>query len=157
MKFKFLKLNIIVCAVMILTSIAAEAYPVLSLHTEGKGLFGYNNTQWDRGENESGMGGWIGSCTDPGFSRCRPPRSSSANGDNVTEVTAEQLLDIAQVKIANGSRSGSDVMLVQVAGETQTRRYEVTWSSTPVLNKPTETVGDGQVTDIVVDLTFVTI
>jgi len=150
MKEKFPKLFIAIALGFFMISSTASTKPIFELFQRDKGLFGYKVVDFTTVYDQNVDDGWTGKCHDPGLSRCRAP---GAMPDPVNESNVLNLVDQALLKIANGSRSGSKQVSVQVAGESFLRVYTVTWSATDKTARPTETSGDGQEIDILVDLT----
>ena len=150
MKERILKLVLALVIGVFMTSSIVSAKPIFELTKKNRGLFGYRVVDFTTVLNSDGHSGWSGDCHDPGFSSCRAPGSMP---DPVNETNVMDLVNDALLNIANGSRSGSKQISIQVAGESFLRVYTVTWTATDMSARPTETSGDGQEIDILVDLT----
>jgi len=129
------------------------ATEIWSLTKRNRGLFGYDEVTW---VNIPDLG-MSGNCQNPGWAGCNYLVVNDPNPDPVSDGVISEFRRNAEIKIANGSRFGSETKLVQVSGENFIRKYVVTWSATNVLHRPTETTGDGQESTISIDLTHVTI
>ncbi|MEI6507514.1 MAG: hypothetical protein WCO54_03465 [Bacteroidota bacterium] len=120
----------------------SKAYPILSRTTVG-GFFGgymYTNNhleQYDTDANGNAKFGWVVTCTNPGFTGC-PSRANlycpvippSTRPDDIDWQNAGDLLDYADIQIANGNPgdTGTKHIRVRVTGETFERDYTLTWS-----------------------------
>ncbi len=106
---------------------SAMAYNIIAVTKSDKGLFGYRDVSWQLGATgpNGNIQGWVGNCSNPGLSSCRPPSIMHDNNDYQTSLT---LLDYAENQIDKGIFNGSYEMNVQVEGENEMRTYTVTWS-----------------------------
>jgi len=140
-----------ICFVFLVISFCeVSGAEIFMITKKNRGIFGYSSVDY---QEFPGLGGAL-TCTDPGWSGCRAGMVVN-DPDFDQEEVVFKLVDDAEIEILNGSRSGQLIKLIQIAGETQTRRYVVSWTATNATRRPTETVGNGQEYTISVDVTFV--
>jgi len=137
-----MKIKLITILTAILTPIIALSHPVIQRTKSCGGVFGYQYVSKTLVENNSLSSGWgwVIECTGRGFSACPKKGNTTVLNDNVNDNQAdnydlavgEDLVDLAELAISNGSLSGVSTVTKQVLGQNFSRVYTVTWSSTPV-------------------------
>jgi|SRR5690554_1096049 len=150
LKIKLLKLSLVFGFLFFIGMQDAASKQIWSLTQTNKGLFGYRNVDWYQGSMDGTLG-WVGNCSEPGLSRCKTPRGISNVLDPTDEAIVDALVEMAELRIGNGSRGGHETRTVQVQGESFTRVYRITWTATDIVRRPDEFRGDGQTISMAVD------
>lgn len=149
-KTKLLNFSLVLGCLFFIGMQDVAAKQIWSMTQTNKGLFGYKNVDWYQGSLGGNLG-WVGNCSEPGLSRCKPPGSASPKLDASDVSSVDNLVKIAELRIANGSRLGNETRTVQVEGESFSRVYRITWTATDIVREPGESVGDGQTISMAVD------
>lgn len=147
--------TIALCFLAISFSTNVEAKRIIKRTTSGGSSNGYNSTSKALGSNTDADGnvttGWIINCEDPGQEKCPCGSWLSAitclisPGGDVDVIDADKANDLAMQAsdaIKSGTLTGSYILQVTVAGESFTRNYKVSWSSSDT---------DGTTSTVVVD------
>lgn len=121
-----MKKTIITLSLLLGFQLSTFAYNIISIERINKGLFGYDYVAFDHVTESNGHSGYIGRCYNPGLSRCKIGRFFPDKND---DKYANELLDLAEGKIDNGTFTGSESVTIHVDGESFNRIYSVTWST----------------------------
>lgn len=146
---KIIKFFLIIFSLTFFNSYSIEAIPITrtiwSVTTTNGGIFGYRDTDWELalGGSSGKQRGWVGVCSEPGWTRCKPPRNLTVLDLN-DEQAVDYLSEGAESRIRDGELNGNLSYHIQVEGENFSRIYRISWNATRVLQEPTEYVGNGQ-------------
>lgn len=122
----------ILITIAIALAVESNAVIILSLTQSNKGLFGYDRTEWGWAlgsttpNGNHNLNGWVGTCSDPGFIKCRPPGMQTYDATDATQI--ETFLTFADDDSNLGNTNGSLSRVVKVDGEALTRVYTLNWT-----------------------------